>query len=200
MATPAQTTANRTNSQASTGPRTETGKAASARNAIRHGLTGRTLIVRAGEREEFERFQKDFQAEIQPRGALQIEVYGQLLLAAWNLRRISRVESELITETGDDPLLAGSLDAQLRTLDRYRARNERAFKYALAEIARLQEETLFRHIRVPQQGRDLPRSASIARVRRAIAADQAHYGSAAQPATHPAAALLARLIPKPAAT
>jgi hypothetical protein len=197
MATPAQVAANQINAQSSTGPCTAAGKAASSRNAIRHGLTGRTLMVRDEDREEFEQFQKDLHAEIQPRGALQIEVYGQLLLAAWNLRRISRVECDLVAETGDDPLLAGNLDTQLRTLDRYRARNERAFKYALAELARLQEETLFRHIRTPRQARDLPKSASISRVRRAIAIDQTHYG---RTASNPAEALLTYLKPKPAAT
>ena len=45
MTTEAQRTANVANARKSTGPRTETGKARSAKNAATHGLTARELDV-----------------------------------------------------------------------------------------------------------------------------------------------------------
>ena len=45
MATAAQIAANRRNALKSTGPRTGAGKAASSRNALRHGLRARTAVV-----------------------------------------------------------------------------------------------------------------------------------------------------------
>ena len=44
MATEKQIIANQQNAQHSTGPRTESGKRRSRRNAIRHGLTAETII------------------------------------------------------------------------------------------------------------------------------------------------------------
>jgi hypothetical protein len=45
MSTPAQAEANLANAQHSTGPRTETGKAASSQNALKHGLTAKTILL-----------------------------------------------------------------------------------------------------------------------------------------------------------
>jgi hypothetical protein len=45
MATPAQIEANRRNARKSTGPKTATGKAASSRNAVTHGLTASIASV-----------------------------------------------------------------------------------------------------------------------------------------------------------
>ena len=45
MATPAQITANRANALKSTGPRSESGKAASRFNALKHGLDAESLIL-----------------------------------------------------------------------------------------------------------------------------------------------------------
>ena len=49
MTSAAQLEANRRNAQQSTGPRTSTGKARSAQNAVKHGFTGRLLVgLRSG--------------------------------------------------------------------------------------------------------------------------------------------------------
>ena len=45
MATMRQINANKQNSLLSTGPKSELGKYVSSRNALKHGLTGRTLIM-----------------------------------------------------------------------------------------------------------------------------------------------------------
>jgi len=45
MATAAQIKANRRNSQKSTGPKTEMGKARARGNAVTHGMTARTIML-----------------------------------------------------------------------------------------------------------------------------------------------------------
>ncbi len=45
MATAAQIAANQANAQKSTGPKTPPGKAASSRNATKHGLSGSTTAA-----------------------------------------------------------------------------------------------------------------------------------------------------------
>jgi hypothetical protein len=45
MATPAQIDANRANAQLSTGPSSPEGKAKSSHNALKTGLTGRTILL-----------------------------------------------------------------------------------------------------------------------------------------------------------
>ena len=79
MTTPARAAANAANAQLSTGPRTEAGKARSARNALKHGLTSRDLIVREDEKEEFDQFQQDLQAEYRPEGTAEMFAFNQII-------------------------------------------------------------------------------------------------------------------------
>ncbi|HZS55793.1 MAG TPA: hypothetical protein VFA65_15440, partial [Bryobacteraceae bacterium] len=59
MASEAQLAANRENAQHSTGPASETGKAASSKNAVRHGLAGHAFVLLEWEHaEDFDRLQQ----------------------------------------------------------------------------------------------------------------------------------------------
>jgi hypothetical protein len=66
VSTDSQIAANRANASHSTGPRTPEGKARSARNAERHGLTGRNLIVCPGDRHRFQALRADLRQELDP--------------------------------------------------------------------------------------------------------------------------------------
>ena len=137
MATPAQQAANAANAQRSTGPRTAEGKACSAQNARTHGLTTRDLVVADGEREEFEQFQSSLLDEIRPAGELEATVFHQLVHAAWNLRRIRRLESEL-WQNEPNPLATDESSKPFDRLARYHARTERSYYRALKELKDLQ--------------------------------------------------------------
>ena len=143
MATPAQITANQANAHLSTGPRTAEGKARVSRNATRHGLTARHLVIRDEEREEFEALESSLAAELDPKGALEIVTFQELLHAAWNLQRFSRIEAEVSTATADDftnPEIIRVLDR----LTRYQARAQRAFYKAQSELRTLQTNRALR--------------------------------------------------------
>jgi len=49
----AQTTANRANAQHSTGPKSDEGKAKAALNAVKTGLTGRTILLPTDDTESY---------------------------------------------------------------------------------------------------------------------------------------------------
>ena len=66
MSTQAQILANQANSQLSTGPKTEAGKAISSKNNLRHGLTGPFVVLAWEDQEEFRTLQNELLAEHQP--------------------------------------------------------------------------------------------------------------------------------------
>jgi hypothetical protein len=175
MASQARIAANQANAQKSTGPRTENGKACSARNATRHGLSGHTFVVADDEKEIFEEFILDHRDDLQPIGALQRDLFDQIVLSAWNLRRLSRLEVELIS-AGDllDPLAVDANAKRLQLLSTYRSRNERSMHKALTELRRLQEEWYYRKITLPESedGEPFPALPSFFRIRQLMFSDK----------------------------
>jgi hypothetical protein len=176
MATAAQAAANAANARLSTGPRTEQGKARSSQNARKHGLTARELVVLPADREEFETLRNDLLAEIVPIGVVEVLTFNQLLHAAWNLRRIRRLEADLAAG-GADPLTD---ESSARTLDRlslYAARAERAYYRAIRELRTLQTERASRAVTLTPQERALV--PPLVSVRQATKRSQTHETSPA---------------------
>src|SRR6266850_6687888 len=131
--------ANTANAQHSTGPRTPQGQARSSQNARTHGLTARDLIVAPNESKEFEQLLNDYQTEAQPQGAIQQTLFDELVGAAWNLRRVRRLEVQLWSDTtGDD-----EIQKKLERLARHKTRIERTFHRSLKELKALQTNAVF---------------------------------------------------------
>jgi len=63
--------ANRANAQASTGPRTEEGKARSSQNARKHGLTAKQLAITPEDRQAFDEILAGYLHEINPSGQIE---------------------------------------------------------------------------------------------------------------------------------
>ena len=96
MATQRQIEANRRNARSSTGPKTETGKAASSANALSHGLTAADNVVLPEEDpDDFERLREGVIAELAPTGALQEVLAHRVAVLLWRLDRVARLEAEL---------------------------------------------------------------------------------------------------------
>jgi len=89
--------ANRANAQKSTGPQSEDGKAASARNAMTHGLTSHTCAILPGEDPaEYRALLDQLEREQQPAGVLQRELVSHLAQIIWKLRRIPGIENAIV--------------------------------------------------------------------------------------------------------
>jgi len=139
----ARLAANAANAQHSTGPRTPEGQSRSSQNARTHGLTG-DLIVAPAERQEFEQFLNGYQAAVQPQDAIQQSLFDELVEAAWNLRRIRRMEAALCQDTASyhDLMNDDELQKKLDRLARHKTRNQRAFHRTLNELKALQTNTV----------------------------------------------------------
>jgi hypothetical protein len=91
-ASAAQLEANRANSQLSTGPRSEQGKAKSSLNAIKNGLTGRTVLLPGDDAALYERHVSRFFTEFKPCGERETELVQSLTDAQWRMNRIPALE------------------------------------------------------------------------------------------------------------
>ncbi len=150
MASPAQIIANQANAHSSTGPRTAAGKARVAQNAVRHGLTARHPVIRDDEHEEFAALHRSLSQELDPQGVLETFAFQEILHAAWNLQRFSRIEAEVSTGTEEDftdPRTTAILDR----LGRYQARAQRALYRAQAELRVLQTNRALRSFKLTEE-------------------------------------------------
>lgn len=142
MATPIQLTANRANALHSTGPRSDRGKAVSARNATRYGLFAAGDFIPEAAREEFEELEAALLQDLAPQRPLEEIWFHQIVSAAWRLRRCLTLE-------GDEDAEASVQRARSHALNQ--------LARATAELRRLQTERLLR-ARVPVEGAPLPSS------------------------------------------
>ena len=167
MGSERQVEANRRNALRSTGPRTPAGKRAVARNAVKHGLLSRELVLPEESQLVLEELRVRLRANLQPVGTLEDVLVDRIVASIWRLRRLGRVETELSTfrryrdaaagaksyetfleETNlelfhraDEPLRARAFEADERSftnLLRYETAIERGLYKALHELLRLQ--------------------------------------------------------------
>jgi hypothetical protein len=87
--------ANRRNALRSTGPRTEAGKQASRRNAVRHGLTAETVIAALEDAEDYKAFEAAIIADYDAQSAIERELVLRLASILWRLRRATMMETGL---------------------------------------------------------------------------------------------------------
>ncbi len=120
MATQAQTTANRVNSQKSTGPRTAEGKAAVSQNAFKHGLFVDKAVVRDESQDEYDLRREAALAELRPVGEMESIVAERFINLAWRLKRAERMQNQSIDYLGLDQI--GGYYAE-RFQEKYRKAN-----------------------------------------------------------------------------
>lgn len=91
-----QIEANRRNALLSTGPKTETGKKASRRNALRHGLTAETVVAELEDPEDYKAFQATVASDFDAQTAVERELVLRLASLLWRLRRAIAIDTGLI--------------------------------------------------------------------------------------------------------
>ena len=104
MSTPEQSAANQANALHSTGPITEAGKNIAARNAVKHGLCGNFQLIVGEDRAKYQTFHDQMHQKLAPCGAMESELAERTITAFWRLRRISRMETEMIDKVLEDAL------------------------------------------------------------------------------------------------
>lgn len=83
---------NRENAQKSTGPKTAAGKARSSRNARRHDLLSRRLLLEGESASELKQLRDGMRKSSRPVGELEEELVERMVSAVWRKRRGDRVE------------------------------------------------------------------------------------------------------------
>lgn len=92
MSTPAQIAANQSNAQLSTGPTSETGKTAASKNALKTGLTGRTVLLPTDDAALYEAHINQFAKRFAPVGDDERNLVQALADTEWRLMRIPSLE------------------------------------------------------------------------------------------------------------
>lgn len=161
MLSESQLAANRANAQLSTGAKTESGKAISSHNALKTGLTGRTVLLPTDDRQAFDGHVARLIAEFQPATDAEKELVHSIAGTQWRLLRIPTLESgiyavgrrKLAEEFADEPDLqvrAVLIEAQvfltyrrdLGNLALQESRLRRHYQAELAELKNMQRERL----------------------------------------------------------
>ncbi len=88
---------NRANAQLSTGPRTVAGKQRSSLNALRHGLTGHTIVLPSEDLAAYQRHTQRLFDDVRPKGALEEQLVQSLADTSWRLNRVAALENNLLT-------------------------------------------------------------------------------------------------------
>lgn len=148
MATEAQIAANRANAQLSTGPKTAEGKASSSKNNLKYGLSSKEFVVIPGEEQTVKDWITGLHDEIQPCGALEVDVFRQLAHASWTLHRCRQAEVQSFhnqRHKGYDILAYPVSEDALKLIDLYTRRAERTYHRALKELKILQTERQLRN-------------------------------------------------------
>ncbi len=161
-----QIQANRENALRSTGPRSLEGKAACARNALKHGLRSRDVVLTGVESPTgFDELRQSFHQRFAPADSIEHSLVDRIVAAEWRLRRIRRIETAMffdrlmdagVEEVREDPEHAddaGSYEVesqilhdayqlandQLEQLSRYEAQLERSIERSIRQLQQLRK-------------------------------------------------------------
>ena len=145
MLSDAQLAANKANAAFSTGPRTESGKSRSSRNALSFGLFTLNDFVRENEAEQYTKICTSLWTELTPEGTVEEFLTSELMSATWRLRRCRMVEEDLAGITildpmQKDPMQNPETEKQQKSVDRARAQSHSIFHRCLAALRKVQTE------------------------------------------------------------
>ncbi len=150
--------ANRANAQLSSGPRSPEGKAVSSMNAVKTGLTGRTVLLPSDDAEAYRQHIAAYENELQPVGLRERELVQSLADIQWRLQRIPGLEMAIFArgreefaaqfEEQDPAVLSARIDLEtfihyqkpLRNLQIQEGRLQRQRQKDMAELRELKEE------------------------------------------------------------
>ncbi len=155
---PAQLAANRANALFSTGPTSDSGRAKSSLNAVKTGLTGRTVLLPSEDAAEYERYILAYEKELQPVGQIEVDLVQSIANTTWRLKRIPALEMSIFAQgrlefsnsfDKHDPSLRSNMielqtfityEKQLRNLQLQEARLARRREKETAELHKIQSE------------------------------------------------------------
>lgn len=144
-------------SQSKPGPKTHEGKQRSALNALRHGLTGRIVLMPGEDLQLYLSFSRKFTEALNPKGVIESQFAQNAADAQWRLNRLKSIEDLMLALGQVEPLPSCTMDPIIddaletgqafRTYSRafanlsiYEHRILRAMEKAIAQLKALQKE------------------------------------------------------------
>ena len=136
---------NRRTSAGSTGPRTPEGKQKVSRNAVKHGLLSKEVVIKSGDGKEnpreFKQLMERFQHDLQPVGVLEEMLVERIVVCYWRLRRALRCETGKIRARLDNAsyreLLGRKDSATLQLKLAYISERKEAFRQSSLGVRHL---------------------------------------------------------------
>ena len=158
MSTEAQKSASRQNGALSSGPVSPEGKARSAQNATRHGLTGGPVVLPNESQEEYDAFLQSYVNVWRPRTLAELDIIHQMAAGRWRLRRVEHMEAAILNQAFERQMEAMGDDADpdlamerayadvaenskgWRNLNRHQRTLERSYTQSVKAYLELQEQ------------------------------------------------------------
>jgi hypothetical protein len=158
MPSPAQYAANRLNAEKSHGPTSPQGKARSSMNALRHGLTARTVVLPTEDMDAYTQFSKEIADSLHPQTPVERQFAQTVADNQWRINRIRSIEDGMLgmghfEAAGDfdcpSTLIHSAMTAarafrddskSFVNLSIYEQRLHRSMKEALRQLRELQTE------------------------------------------------------------
>jgi len=153
-----QLAANQANAQLSCGPATPEGKAKSSKNALKHALTGATVLLPTDDAEQYQTEINDAIDTYKPATPEQLRLVQSMIDSLWRISRIMRLETALLYKgqlecaekfADQPPARRDSLinieaylkyEKSMRNLQIQESRLHRRYEKDQAELTRLQTE------------------------------------------------------------
>jgi hypothetical protein len=151
----------RANGAKSKGPVTPRGKAISSRNATRHGLRSKQVLLPEESAESWLAFHRTYVDQFQPQTKVELDLVSIMATARWRMRRLTAIETsylthelntrrDIISRFVDNPDRDKSLawtfnsvsgGTALPLLSRYETSLHRTFDRAFKQLQSLQERS-----------------------------------------------------------
>lgn len=105
---------NKLNAVLSTGPKTAAGKAISAQNALKHGLTAISPLLPTEDKAAYDQHVRGFEEDYQPKTATERQLTRDLADTSWRMNRLPALEASIIALEALPP---GSISTDIPDLD-----------------------------------------------------------------------------------
>jgi hypothetical protein len=86
----------RINGAKSRGPKTAAGKAKSSRNAIKHGIFAKVIVLSNENAQAFDELTEDFVHRFEPRDGVELAIVEQMVAATWRLSRCWEMQTQTL--------------------------------------------------------------------------------------------------------
>ncbi|NBO24095.1 MAG: hypothetical protein EBU93_02520 [Chlamydiae bacterium] len=145
--------ANQQNALKSTGPKSLSGKAVASRNAQKHGILTKHLVIQNEDSQDLTSLVSEIMTSLLPEGKIEEILVEKIISSIWRLQRLIGAETALFKEKNwigqEEPMHEAYSSHAMASMSRYESCLERNFYKALHELQRLQAMRLGQGVMMP---------------------------------------------------